>query len=192
MPATPSITLVKTMDYRGVPEEWSNKYHFTGDTPADPVAWKALADALWAEERKFLCTTVKIAAAYGYAAGNVSSVFQLNFTDPPNVQTSGVISATPIAPGDAAGWVRWKTGERNTKGRPIYLRKYFHGLAVTAVDSINFQTRTAMIAYGAKMTDGTLPGTFRVCGPLGSQAGVVKVPTFITTRTLKRRGKDPS
>ncbi len=192
MPDTPSITIVKTFTYRGVPEEWSNRYHFSGSTPSNDAEWKSLADAIWTQERKMLRNSVSIAGAYGYVAGNESSVYQVNYADAPNVITAGTQTGGIQAPGDVAIWVRWKTDQRNTKGRPIYLRKYFHGIGVTGVDTIDAATRTEMAAYAATMTSGVLPGGAKICGPQGAVAGQVKVPTFTTTRTLKRRGADPS
>lgn len=194
MPDTPSITIVKTMPYRGLPEEWANTYHFLGTTPANDAAWKALADAIWAQEKVFIDSTVKISKAFGYEAGNESSVFQVNYADPPNVQTAGSGSSNSAPSGDVAAWVRWSTGTRNSKGRPIYLRKYFHGVPATGGvgDSITATARAGMATYAGKMTDGSLPGGFKVCGPQGAAGVTAKVPTFLTTRTLKRRGKDPS
>lgn len=195
MPNTPSIVIVKTMNYRGVPEEWSNKYHFSGTTPSNDTAWKALADAIIAEERKIMPSAISFTSAYGYAAGVAASVFQVNYADPPNtvLNGTGLTGSAGLAPGDVAFWVRWSTGARGATGKPIFLRKYFHGAAIgTSADLILASQRTAALAYGAKMADGTLPGGFKVCRPQGGDGGVVKVPTFLTTRTLKRRGGDPS
>lgn len=192
MPDTPSITIVKTMTYREQPEEWSNKYHFSGPTPGNPEDWKTFADAIWDAERVFLPADVKISAVYGYVAGNESSVYQNNYADPPNVITAGQQGTIVVSPGDVSAWVRWKTSERNSKGRPIYLRKYFHAIGHTDVDKIAPAVRTGMLAYGTKMADGSLPGGRKICGPQGAVAGLVKVPNYTTTRTLKRRGKDPS
>lgn len=192
MPDTPSIVIEKTFTYRGVAEAWSNVYHFSGTTPANAAAWKTLADAIWGEERKCLNTTVSINRVFGYEAGNVVAVFSVNYFDPPNTVTTGLITPGTQSPGDVATWVRWSTDQRNSKGKPIFLRKYFHGINLSAVDGISPSQRTALLAYGAKMIDGTLPGGFKVCGPQGAVAGTVKVPSFVTTRSLKRRGKDPS
>lgn len=192
MPDTPSITIVKTFTYRGQPEKWSNTYHFSGDTPANATDWKALADAIWAEERKVVVSDVKIAAAYGYAAGNENSVFQVDYTVPPNTQTLGVWTSTPADPGDVAVWVRWLTPDRNSRGRPIYLRKYIHGVAQGTTDTVNSAARTDLQTYAAKMIDGTLPGGFRVCGPQGAVASAPFVSPFVGYRQLKRRGRRPT
>lgn len=191
MPDTPSITIVKEFPYRGVPEQWSNTYHFSGDTPESPGQWKGLADAIWNLERTILDDVVKIYAAYGYEAGNEVSVWQHNYFDTPGSQTTGTLTGGHDVPGDCAVWVRWKTDERNSKGRPIYLRKYFHGVTGSDSDAVTGAAQTAMTNYGNAMISGGLFGGIRVCGPQGAVAGEVKVSTFYTTRTLKRRGKRP-
>ena len=44
---TTGLTIVTAFTYRGkAGEEWSNHYWFTGATPADSTAWRALFDAL--------------------------------------------------------------------------------------------------------------------------------------------------
>lgn len=195
MPNTPSIVIVKTITYRGIPEEYSNKYHFSGTVPTTDAGWKALADAIIAQEKTMFATSTTFTSAYGYAAGVAASVWQINYADPPNTVVTGTLTGTyNQAPGDVAFWVRWATGARGTTGKPIFLRKYFHGAAISTSngDTIFSGQRTAALAYAAKMVDGTLPGGFKVCRPQGGDGGVVKVPTFLTTRTLKRRGADPS
>jgi hypothetical protein len=60
------LTIVKRFPYRGdANEEWSNQYHLTGSIPADSTAWKTLADALIAEEKKLYTSGTKVIRAYG-------------------------------------------------------------------------------------------------------------------------------
>lgn len=192
MPDTPSITIVKSFTYRNAPEEYANTYHFAGDTPDDEAAWESLAVAIWNEERKMLNTSVSLSAGYGYEAGNESSVWQYDFADDPPANPAGVIVTADQAPGDAAVWVRWKTPDRNSKGRPIYLRKYFHGFGTQDPDGVGSATAAAMLVYGEKMKDGTLPGGFTICGPQGAAAGAVGTSAFVGFRQLKRTGKRPT
>ena len=197
MPDTPSITIVKRFPYRGdTMEEYSNKYHFSGDTPGDDAGWKTLADAIIAAERPMLPAEVTFVRAYGHEAGNEFAVAAIDYTAPPLTPVAGTFSApgTAKAPGDAAFWVRWRTPAKNSRGKWIYLRKYFHGirLGTTDGDLLAAQQKTAAETYGAKMVDGSLPGGVKVCGPQGAVAGPVAVSTYVTTRTLKRRGKRPS
>lgn len=192
MPDTPSIVINKIFTYRGQPEEWSNRYHFVGSTPSSLAGWKDLALAIWAQERTFLNTTTKFNGFLGYVAGDETANAIMGPDDLTTAEKSaGVLSGSNV-PGDTAAWVRWATGTRNSKGRPIYLRKYFHGVGTTGTDAIVGTAATAMAAYGTKMADGTLPGGFKIAAPQGAIGTTVKVPTYVTTRTLKRRGKDPS
>ena len=77
MAATPSIKIVKQMDYLGAPRQWSNRYHFNGGTPADGTHWTTLADAVVAAEKAIYkaATDFSIVHAFGYAAGSDVPVF---------------------------------------------------------------------------------------------------------------------
>lgn len=197
MPDTPSITIVKAFEYRNDPnEKWSNTYHFSGTTPTGVAGWKALADAIIAKERTFLMDNVRFVTALGYEAGNPNAVQIIDYTVAPNTVVTGAISGTEgdRAPGDAAQWVRWNTGTRNSRGKYVYLRKYFHGFPLTQsdADTASAASRAAMATYAAQMYDGTLPGGAKICGPQGDDVIAHLVGPFVTTRTLKRRGKRPS
>lgn len=139
-----------------------------------------------------LSNTVKLQEIYGYAAGTEAAVAHISADDKPAIATVGSNSNSQNTSGDQAFWVRWKTPAKTSKGKPIYLRKYFHGFAKDATDGIANGVRSAATIYAGKMTDGTLPGGFAICAPQGAPGGISKVPSFTTTRTLKRRGADPS
>lgn len=195
MPDTPSITIIKTIPYRGKAEEWSNTYHFTGTTPSTDAGWKTLADAIIAVEKACYPPSVLVVRVYGYEAGNQHAVGIIDYTAPPLTPVAGTLPTTnsfPIQAGDAAGWLRGKTTERGTNGKWKYTRKYFHGVAADSTGAMNPAQTTAYLALGAKLEDGTLPGSFKWSTPQGLLAGPLKVSDFATTRTLKRRGKRPS
>lgn len=197
MPDTPSITIVKAFTYRGKREETSNTYHFTGTTPTNTAGWKALADAMIASEQTIVSSRTKFVRAYGYAAGNELSVAQIDY------EAGGL---TPAAGGltqsgglaymqpESAVTVRWRTDQRNSRKKWIYLRKYIHDTMVSSADaeSIPSNIVTNLEAWATKLTNGTLPGGFKYCGPQGAAAGVGEVNKFATTRELTRRGKRPS
>lgn len=195
MPDTPSLTLVKRFPYRGLPEEWSNTYHFTGATPASDAAWKTLMLAIHAEERKCYTAASELVTGYGYVAGNDQSVAQIDFTTGTPLKPPGVLapsSAVREFSGDQAGWIRAKIGLSST-GKKVYIRKYFHGGQTTfgAGDNIAPTCLAAYDAFAAKLLDGTISGDFRWCGPQAQVASVPFSSIFVTTRTLKRRGKRP-
>lgn len=196
MPDMPSITLVKRFTYRGKLEEFSNKYHFSGTTPANDAAWKTLADGIIAAEKLTVPSFVEFIRAYGYNAGNEHSVAQIDYTVPPNTVVVGTLSISAgnsWTSGDVAATIRWYTGELNTRGKKIYCRKYMHGVAnqVADHDLLADVQRTAMNTYAAKLIDGTLPGSFKYCGPQGATLSAPVTDPYLTTRTLKRRGKRP-
>ena len=93
-------------------------------------------------------------------------------------------------------WVRWKTSRYNSRGKPIYLRKYFHGARCdgTSGNDVTFSGQlTALNAFGTKLQDAsfisarTIRSRHNAETLLGHGASA-----YITTRTLKRRGKRPA
>lgn len=195
MPDTPSITIVKDFTYRDAREEFSNRYHFSGTTPSDAAAWKALADAIIAAEKLTVQADVRFVRAYGYQAGNDNSVAQVDYAIPPNVIVVGTSpgGGAGMAPGDVAATTRWYTGASSSRGKKIYCRKYWHAIEpdATDLDKLLAGTRTKLQTFAAKLIDGTLPGSFKYCGPQGAVLGPPETSQWLTTRTLKRRGKRP-
>lgn len=195
MPDMPSIVIVKRFTYRGVPEEFSNQYHFSGTVPSDTAGWKTLADAIIAAEKLASTPQVSFVKAYGYEAGNDNSVAQIDYELPPNTVVVGTGTfGTNGTAGDQAATTRWYTGASSSRGKKIYCRKYWHGInsgGGTPNDNLNTTQRTAIQTFAAKLIDGTLPGSFKYCGPQGAVLQAPETSTWLTTRTLKRRGKRP-
>jgi hypothetical protein len=192
------VTLITKFTYRGQGEEYSNQYWFSGTEPADATAWKALADAIIASQKTIIDPTASLVRAYGH-----------NNPDPhaANVWTWDYLAAsTSVAgtfapgtalpmPGDCAVWIRWKVNRLSSKGKPIYLRKYYHPAysPVGGGDAIYANLKTALDLHGTKMMDGTLPSSRHVVSPLHGDDTIAfrSSSAYITTRTLKRRGKRP-
>lgn len=194
MPDTPSITIVKTMTYRGKREEFSNKYHFTGTTPANAAAWKTLADWVISQEREIMHSGIKFVRAYGYEAGNELSVAQIDYEAAPLTPVAGKQPApNGLANPESAITVRWRTGDRNSRKKWIYLRKYYHGVPNSGSgDNVDANTLTNANAIAAALIAGSGPGGFKYCGPQGAAALTSEANPYYTTRELKRRGKRPS
>lgn len=195
MPDTPSITLVKRMTYRGAPEEWSNTYHFNGTTPSDDADWKALALAIHSTEKTLYISDVKLVTAYGYEAGTDNSVAQIDFTSGTPLLPAGtyVIGGTAYKwSGDQACWIRAKIGVSST-GKKVYIRKYFHGGSSEpgSPDELDTDLTPLYTAHAVAALGGGWPGGATWCGPQGQAGSVPVVSRYVTTRTLKRRGKRP-
>ena len=196
--ATPGVTLIKSFTYRDAVEEWGNSYHFVGDVPSDDAGWESLVSALVAIEKLVLPLTTSIVRAYCYPDLSPHHASVLTVTDASFGATTGSLS-TPsgsfLAPGDAAMWIRWKTARTNTHGKPIYLRKYYHGAIVTPAggdgDTIESTQHAALNTLGTALNgvSGDWPG---IAGPDGVAPGARAVSPYVTTRTLRRRGRRPS
>lgn len=196
MPDQPSVVIVKSFDYRGAAEEFSNRYHFAGTVPTDAAAWKTLIDAIIGAEKLTVRPEVTFVKAYGYVAGNDNSVAQIDYRIAPNTVIAGTFSPTghQFVSGDVAGTTRWLTPDFTSRGKRIYLRKYWHGVLANqtgSADLMHTAQRTAFNTFAAKLIDGTLPGSFKYCGPQGAVASAPATSQYLTTRTLKRRGKRP-
>jgi len=195
MPDQPSIVIIKEFQYRGNTEEFSNKYHFDGGDPADDAAWAAMWDALIAAEQPSQSQDVFHVAFLGYNAGNDHAVAG-NRVAPGIGTLNGTFAPATgedAVPGDVAAWMRWKTADRTSLGKPIYLRKYMHGVFTDATDAdkLSPTQRALMLTFANDLADGTAFGGPKVCGPQGAVAGEAAVSLYLTTRTLKRRGKRP-
>lgn len=204
------ITTIKKGYYRGNPtEEWSNHYHLTGADPADSTAWLALFNGLATAEKTLFSSGCNLVRAYGYTsdAENSHTVWTVDLEASPNVVIPGTltVSSSRMMPGDVAAWIRWKTSRLTSKGKPVYLRKYYHdqwgpstSSAATA-DNVLAGWKTAALAFGALLRDGAgIDGGRKmrdVVGPLaeGSPSPGTLIghsaSDYFTTRTLKRRPK---
>jgi hypothetical protein len=193
--ANQGFTLIKRFTYRGAPEEFSNLYHFSNTAPSTPAAWKTLVDAVAAKEKLIYPSSVKIVRAYCYTDTNNDAVATVDYTAL-GAEIPGTLATTgqTQCPGDAAVWIRWGTAKKNSKGKTVYLRKYFHPAFIdTGVpDTVSITQNAALQGFGnaCNGTAGPITG-FTLCGPDGTAAGTATAAQFVTTRTLKRRGKRP-
>ena len=195
-----SLTIVKSFSYRNAPEEWSNTYFFNGTLPASPTSWKVLADAVIAEEKNCYTSKTQVVRAIGHKAGDSVAVWSYDYA-----AGSGVIPGTlvPVTgnlqqAGDAAAWLRWSTDQLTSRGKPIYLRSYFHDVYAhqepNDADLLDATQKTNLEEYGADWVAGFADGdavNHTRAGPHGVSGLVAVASTYITTRTLERRGKRP-
>lgn len=197
MAATPSLTIVKKFLYRAFSdEEFSNTYHFNGGTPSDGTAWKALADAVIDDEKACYTSAASVVRAYGHEAGNTISVWTYDYeahsetvAGTCTVETGGHQWA-----GDQAGVLQWQTADFTSRGKRIYLRKFFHSGESgpgSLYDALGSNCTTGYEALGAAWVSGYISSTYVIAGPNGAAGSNPEALPWVTTRTLKRRGKRP-
>lgn len=196
-----ALTIIKRGYYRGDPtEEWSNKYRLTGTDPADDAAWRTLFDAFVAQEKTLYTAATNVVRGYGYTddADNADSVWGVDLTLAPNTIVPGTFSAASSRPlpGDAAVWIRWATN-RKSRGKTIYLRKYFHDVLIPSTgsnataDNVLPAWTTAAGAFGTLIGTGAGISGRKIRDKGGGTILSSQSSSYFTTRTLKRRGKRP-
>jgi hypothetical protein len=194
--ANPSLTVIKSFSYRGAPEEWCNTYHFDGGVPVDQNHWVGLANTVGAAEKAVLPATSKIVRYVGHDGVSPAAIFERDLTALGQELTGTFAPVTEAerCPGDAAVWIRWSTTQKTSRGKPIYLRNYFHDCLNTGLagqhDGILAAYATALANYGNQWINGHSDGAsvHRRAGPRGAIGITASVSLYITTRTLKRRG----
>lgn len=195
MPDTPSVIIVKEFQYRGEPEEWSNRYHFIGFTPGSTADWQETIRVFIDAEQSITGSEVKFVRAYGYSAGSDHANYVVDFTTPGPPETGSMVINTPTSrfAGDQAAVVRWSTGLFNSRGKQIYCWKYIHGgvLHDTEPDRLDPSYITALQNYAQLVAITGLPGGMHYSHPQGQALTNPYVDQYVTTRTLKRRGKRP-
>lgn len=196
--ANPGIVVVKSFTYRDLPEEWSNGYHFAGSAPESDDDWISLCDDFIALEAAALANTVHIVRVLCYDDydGTHDSVYTYDLATHSGTvpgTRSEPVDATGSMAGDQAYFARWPTGQRSSKGKPIYLFKYWHGAwpATDDRDKLSeiFLGYVSTFASAVIAVSGSWPGMTDKSGnvPTGYYA-----EPFLTTRTLKRRGRRPT
>lgn len=188
MAATPSIKIVKTIDWHGTTRNFSNRYHFAGGTPADNSHWTTFADLVVADEAAIYSSDNEIIEAVGYAAGSDVPVFSKAYT------TAGTYTDSSIerVPAECCALMKWTTTQRSTKNHPIYLFSYWHGVLRGTGSGVGDQIKPSMItAYNeyatdwlAGYSDGT--NTYVRAGPNGAVAQAGLLETYITHRDFPR------
>lgn len=198
MTAVVGITLIKVFTYRDDShEEFANQYWLSGDVPANGTDWKALADALIAQEKTVYTSLAAVVRAYGYDSDDpaATAVWSYDYQGAGQAVAGTLALGTQVlCPGDAAVWARWKTSRLNSKGRAIFLRKYFHPATHTAAsnDAVGATQKTALEAFATKLHDGTFLDARTIRSRTHAETILSSGASgYVTTHTLKRRGKRP-
>lgn len=198
MSTATGLILTKRFTYRGnTDEEVSNRYWLTGPPPSDEISWEQLASSVMSHERHCYTAGTRNVSASGYNDNDPHAHAVWSIVWP----TTGaaydgdlvIADAHPYA-GDQAGLVQWKLKRLSSKGKPIFLRKYFHdgGVSATNRDSPDNATYQAYSDFASAMVSGVILGNRLIRSQTqDEQIAVAAAYPYVTTRTLKRRGKRP-
>jgi len=187
------LTLTKRFTYRDVSdEEFSNTYEFVGAPPGDFATWHALAMQVWGNEAGCFTTDVQFVHAVGHNNNDpqAQNVYLEDFTSQ-NIKGQYVNTAGIRGAGDQAACVEFKTDINSTKGKPVYVRKFFHEPYIDPADTDRLHAPyvTALNSYGTAIID--VHGGLGCHSPNQPQRIALQhlVIPWVTTRTLRKRGK---
>lgn len=194
--AAPGVVLYKTFTWRGATEEWGNTYHFVGDAPSTPADWRSLVDDLIALESPMINSEVTIERAICYEDTSDPSVYSYNLAAFGGVVTGGFNAAAGgyhNQEGGTTHMVRWDTGRRSSKGKAIYLRKYYHPAASTNgqqdVVASGLVALAATFALAVMSASGDWPG---LAGPDGVAPVGRLAQTYTNYRDLRKGRRRPT
>lgn len=199
MAAATGLVVIKKFQYRDDPNEtWSNKYWFTGPVPGPSTEWRSLFDALVSHEKKLYPASVTVIGGYGYddSSDGAQAIWGVDL-EALGQTVAGVLPPSPgmgLA-GDQAAMIQWKTSRKNSRGKWIYLRKYFHGghNDSTNPDIVSAAFHTELQAFADLLAVGDATWTRKIRSAAQDEVLQTHEASWnVTTRTLKRRGKRPS
>jgi hypothetical protein len=185
--ATPSLKIVKSIEWRGGTHRYSNRHHFAGGVPADDAHWATFAAAVVADEKDCFDGATTYVEAVGYLAGSDLPIWTGTLTG----TGTASFSSYQLAPAQSAAIIRWSTTARSIKNHPIYLASYFHGTMVSfsgAPDALLAAQKTALEEYGQDWIDGFSDGTntYHRAGPNGASAVGKFVDAYLSHRDFRR------
>lgn len=135
------ISITKSTSFRGVAQEFANTYYYNAPEPITAPVVEAAIDLIVTKEKAIHASSVTFVRARGWSAGG-SEATNAMIVDK---ALSGAGSQSPQSIGidkERAFLVRIRAGS-DSKGRPVYLRKYWHlDVSVMGGQSIS----TAMMA----------------------------------------------
>jgi hypothetical protein len=198
MATATGLVIRKKFLYRNNEEEWSNKYWLTGAPPTTSAEWRTLFDQLVLLETRIYRPATQVVGGIGYKDNDPHAfadwVLDLELEGTPVPGTLVVAAGNEMA-GDQASMLEWRTERKNTRGKWIYLRKYFHdgGKQAAAPDYIETALSGVLDQLGTDLMMGTWAGGRKIRSQKQDEIIQASISSpYVTTRTLKRRAKKKS
>jgi hypothetical protein len=191
--AAPRVLMVSEFTYRGQREEFSNRFSFKGPAPSGDTAWKALTDKIITALQPCFDADVTFVRAYGYGANQIGAIFVHDYKTPgPPSAGTAIWTGAALAAGDAAITGRLTSDKISKRGKHVYSRSYWHGahaMNATNGDQVLPAQQAALTTFLTGYTQATIDPIFDSCLPDLTNTHSPHVDQWMTTRTLKKRGK---
>ena len=145
MPKT-SISISKTILWRGAQEEFSNVYTYDGPTP-DVALAESLINAISDAERAIFANTVTFKQGRAWTAGGTpaqnETILIKDLSGPGSNQSGGQMNA------EQCYLVEWKTARPSATGKPVRLKKFLHTGKALGTDGTLVLMNEAKISQAA-------------------------------------------
>lgn len=116
------VNIVKSVSFRGVQQEFSNRYHYEGNTMTTAQATQ-LAQNVKAQEVPIHSTDVSfLRFSVWLDTGNKATSEMVSQGSLSGTGSGGAFASVDR---ERAVLIRWRAGN-DSRGRPVYLRKWFH------------------------------------------------------------------
>lgn len=172
------LSIEKTVSFRGVAQVFANVYHYedAGGSPSD-ADLESLLDGLVAHEKTFHANVITFVRGRVWSAGGTEAANQMRVDKP--LSGAGAAGSEANMDRERAILVRWRAGV-DSRGRPVYLRKWWHvltvqigGVPVTSgvlanTSQFTQPQRDTVETTADVVASRTVGGTvFTLCGPTG-------------------------
>lgn len=123
------LSIEKSTSFRGFQQPFANVYHYKALTGADEsdAGLDALVNAVVAKEKTFHASVINFQRARLWITGTGNQQTNVMRIDKP-LSGSGALTMVTGLDKERAHLFRWRAGV-NTRGLPVYLRKWYHSLA---------------------------------------------------------------
>ncbi len=178
------------MTRKGATKPWSMTFHL--DTAiADLTAFEDLTDYLWngatGQLANCFYSDVSLVGWDYYPAGTDISTHNKTLS----LAGSRSDTGTTAYASDTAALLRYTTAARTSKGHPIYLFNYFHGVHNSnggTEDEMVTGQRTNIAAFGTHFVSGMTVDsvTYKRAGPNGATATDSECEQYVTHRDFRK------
>lgn len=140
------VSIVKSTSFRGVSQEFSNTYYYSFTGTANETVASELIDLVVALEKPMHSPQINFVRGWAWSAGGSPSTN--NMLSQKNLTGAGTGPTSGGTDKERAFLVRFRAGN-DSRGRPVYLRKYWHldvGLIASTSISSGQIAQTAQLA----------------------------------------------
>lgn len=172
------VSIEKTVSFRGAAQIFANVYHYNdaGGSPSD-ADLAALLNQLVVHEKAMHSTAITFVRGRVWSAGGTEAANQMRVDS--SLSGTGSLTHETTMDRERAVLIRWRAGS-DSRGRPVYLRKWYHACATTIggvtittavlanTGQISQASRDAAETQADNVVSETAGSTvFTLCGPSG-------------------------